>query len=126
MPFRAEEPKRRAPYSFVVASLLCLPAGVVIILFLVLLMCQKLLPSAPFSMMADTIGLPVLFAYYVLPSIIGIFYLGAAQLSLFAAWNKILFRSRLAIALGCYNFVILLCIGYDIWWFVTAQKFDYL
>ena len=118
---------RRVPVSFIIASVVCVPMVVTLVLYLVALLCTPLLGlTQVFDPVLEFICIPVFFAYYLLPSIFGVFYLGAAQVSLFAAWDKIPFRSRLSIVLGCYNLVILLCGGYDIWWFATAQKFDYL
>jgi len=106
------------------AHLLCLPCWLVLLNTLALygwtVICESTgMPEAPGLM----IVIPFL-AYYFVSSTEGIIYLVLCQASLGAVWFIVRPPWKSRIVFLAYNLVVLIFIGYDIWWYATGQVFQ--
>ena len=106
------------------AHILCLPCCLVILNTLALYgwtaICERYeLPESPGIM----IVIPFL-AYYFVPTTAGIIYVALCQASLGAVWFVVRPPWKSRIVFLVYNLVVLIFIGYDIWWYATGQVFQ--
>lgn len=70
-------------------------------------------------------GLIVLYAYYILPTWVGITTLLISTFAVLVAWAKSSMVSANIICLSVYSVTLLVHIGYVFWWFLTGQVWDY-
>jgi hypothetical protein len=63
-------------------------------------------------------------AYYFVPSIFGVIYLGLCLASLVAVWLKVRPSGKSRISFLCYSAAVLIFIGYDVWWYATGQTYQ--
>ena len=105
-----------------IASVFLLPLLLVLSLFVIALICAKL----GLWGYSTSIGMPVLLAYYWIPSYVGIAYLLVAAVLLVIAWSRGASFTLAKVVLVAYTVTLLLYIGYVAWWHATGQKWDYL
>jgi hypothetical protein len=118
MLFRSE----KNPQSFKIASIVCLP-------FCAILFCVGIgfVWIATFHHPPDFLLFPLLFAYYIVPSIIGVAYLLLAGGVLIWAWRQSPVTPKFhLVLLVAYTVVLLVYFSYIAWWYLTAQKYGYL
>lgn len=127
--FRHEEVLAKR-YRLAIASVFCAPLFLVLVLIGVirvvqaipLLSLENLLPAALFYL----IIFPVLFAYFIVPTFLGIGYLALTTAFVGFAWysrpETLWHKALLAINTG----TLLTYIGYVLWWYLTGQVHDTL
>jgi len=105
------------------AHLLCVPCCFVLVYTAVLYawfaICDRTGSPEPPGIF---IAIPFL-AYYFVPSLAGIIYLALCQVSLGAVWLRVRPPGKTRIVFLGYNAVVLIFIGYDVWWYATGQTY---
>lgn len=85
----------------------------------------QLLPSVD-SRISSFLLAPMLSAYYLVPSVIGMLYLSISAILVALAWN---FAHRLLwhkVLLTVYTSTLLCYAGYVLWWYMTEQEYGFL
>jgi len=109
----------------IIAILCCSPLFLILLLYAFGSAAAVFLPPSSKNVVLDFFFTPIFLAYLVMPSSAGIFYLLVclvvtirAAISRPKSW-----ASRIVLALAMV--AIILGAAYDIWWYATAQHYEY-
>jgi len=106
------------------AHILCLPCWVILLNVLALYGWTAICEWTGWPEMPGLMIVIPFLAYYFVPTFWAILYVAMCQAILAAVWFIVRPSWKSRIVFLFYNLVVLIFIGYDIWWYATGQVFQ--